>query len=203
MRANGGCSSSYADFPQLLVRAYLCGGGQDLFQHHGGIDYPGIASAHFRQYALSDQRARGRSTITQQVAKNLLLTNEYSYTRKVKEAILAKRIEGALTKPQILSLYLNEIALGRQSLASRQQAQAYFGKSVDQLAAARNGFPRDPAQGARTLWPGQKRHKLARWERRNWVLGEMRANGWITDAQLAEARCATAGPDRAARQRAI
>jgi penicillin-binding protein 1A len=121
----------YGDFPRLLIRSYLAAEDKTFFSH-GGIDYPGIASAIFDNI-FSSKRSRGASTITQQVAKNLLLTNEYSYTRKVKEAILAKRIEGALTKQQILSLYLNEIALGRQAFGVEAAAQAYFGKSVDQL----------------------------------------------------------------------
>jgi penicillin-binding protein 1A len=179
----------YADFPRLLIRSYLAAEDKTFFSH-GGIDYPGIASAIFDNI-FSDQRSRGASTITQQVAKNLLLTNEYSYTRKVKEAILAKRIEGALTKPQILSLYLNEIALGRQSFGVEAAAQAYFGKSVDQLALHEMAFlailPKAPERYGRA-----KNAQLAM-ARRNWVLGEMRANDWITDAQLAEARAQPLG----------
>src|SRR3546814_18379154 len=72
--------------------------------------------------------------ITQQVAKNLLLTNELSYRRKVREAILAMRIEDALTKEQILELYLNEIPLGRRSIGVQAEGRAYFNKDVDQLA---------------------------------------------------------------------
>ncbi len=173
----------YADFPKLLIRSYLAAEDKTFFSH-GGIDYPGIASAIFDNI-FSSKRARGASTITQQVAKNLLLTNEYSYTRKVKEAILAKRIEGALTKPQILSLYLNEIALGRQAFGVEAAAQAYFGKSVDQLQLHEMAFlailPKAPERYGRAKNAG-----LAM-TRRNWVLGEMRSNGWITEAQRAEA----------------
>ncbi|MEY3635046.1 MAG: hypothetical protein RLZZ61_1456 [Pseudomonadota bacterium] len=179
----------YADFPKTLVHAYLAAEDKTFFSH-GGIDYPGIASAIFDNI-VSDKRSRGASTITQQVAKNLLLTNEYSYTRKVKEAILAKRIESALTKPQILSLYLNEIALGRQSFGVEAAAQAYFGKSVDQLLLHEMAFlailPKAPERYGRA-----KNADLAM-ARRNWVLGEMRANGWITDAQLATARAQPLG----------
>jgi penicillin-binding protein 1A len=179
----------YADFPKTLIHAYLAAEDKTFFSH-GGIDYPGIASAIFDNI-VSDKRSRGASTITQQVAKNLLLTNEYSYTRKVKEAILAKRIEGALTKPQILSLYLNEIALGRQSFGVEAAAQAYFGKSVDKLLLHEMAFlailPKAPERYGRA-----KNANLAM-SRRNWVLGEMRANGWITDAQLATARAQPLG----------
>ena len=179
----------YADFPKLLVRAYLAAEDKTFFSH-GGIDYPGIVSAIFDNI-FSSKRSRGASTITQQVAKNLLLTNEYSYTRKVKEAILAKRIESALTKPQILSLYLNEIALGRQAFGVEAAAQAYFAKSVDQLQLHEMAFlailPKAPERYGRA-----KNAKLAI-ARRNWVLGEMRKNEWITDAQLVAARAQPLG----------
>ena len=179
----------YADFPKLLVRAYLAAEDKTFFSH-GGIDYPGIVSAIFDNI-FSSKRSRGASTITQQVAKNLLLTNEYSYTRKVKEAILAKRIESALTKPQILSLYLNEIALGRQAFGVEAAAQAYFAKSVDQLQLHEMAFlailPKAPERYGRA-----KNAQLAI-ARRNWVLGEMRKNEWITDAQLASARAKPLG----------
>ncbi len=179
----------YADFPQLLVRSYLAAEDKTFFSH-GGIDYPGIASAVFDNM-FSNQRSRGASTITQQVAKNLLLTNEYSYTRKVKEAILAKRIESALTKQQILSLYLNEIALGRQSFGVEAAAQAYFGKSVDQLRLHEMAFlailPKAPERY------GRLKNSDVALARRNWVLGEMYDNDWITSAQLAEARAQPLG----------
>ena len=179
----------YADFPKLLVRAYLAAEDKTFFSH-GGIDYPGIVSAIFDNI-FSSKRSRGASTITQQVAKNLLLTNEYSYTRKVKEAILAKRIESALTKQQILSLYLNEIALGRQAFGVEAAAQAYFAKSVDQLQLHEMAFlailPKAPERYGRA-----KNAQLAI-ARRNWVLGEMRKNEWITDAQLASARAKPLG----------
>jgi penicillin-binding protein 1A len=168
----------YADFPKTLVHAYLAAEDKTFFSH-GGIDYPGIASAIFDNM-FSSKRSRGASTITQQVAKNLLLTNEYSYTRKVKEAILAKRIENALTKQQILSLYLNEIALGRQSFGVEAAAQAYFGKSVNQLQLHEMAFlailPKAPERY------GRAKNADAAIARRNWVLGEMRANEWITEA---------------------
>src|SRR3546814_6240981 len=84
----------------------------------------------------SNQRPRGSSTITQQVAKNLLLTNELSYTRKIREAILARRIEGAFTKPQILELYLNQIFLGRNAYGVQAASRAYFDKDVGELSLA-------------------------------------------------------------------
>ena len=179
----------YADFPKMLVRSYLAAEDKTFFSH-SGIDYPGIASAVFDNI-FSSGRSRGASTITQQVAKNLLLTNEYSYTRKIKEAILARRIEGVLNKQQILSLYLNEIALGRQAFGVEAAAQAYFGKSVDQLQLHEMAFlsilPKAPERY------GRAKNAQAAIARRNWVLGEMYDNDWITQAQLAEARAQPLG----------
>jgi penicillin-binding protein 1A len=179
----------YADFKPLLIRAYLSAEDKTFFSH-GGIDYIGIASAVFDNL-FSSGRSRGASTITQQVAKNLLLTNEYSYVRKVKEAVLAYRIENALTKQQILSLYLNEIALGRQSFGVEAASQAYFGKSADELQLHEMAFlatlPKAPEKY------GREKYANEAVIRRNWVLGEMRSNGWIDDAQLAEAKAQPLG----------
>ena len=179
----------YADFPKMLVRSYLAAEDKTFFSH-SGIDYPGIASAVFDNI-FSSGRSRGASTITQQVAKNLLLTNEYSYTRKIKEAILARRIEGVLSKQQILSLYLNEIALGRQAFGVEAAAQAYYGKSVDQLLLHEMAFlsilPKAPERY------GRLKNAEAAIDRRNWVLGEMYDNDWITQAQLTEARAQPLG----------
>jgi penicillin-binding protein 1A len=179
----------YADFKPLLIRAYLSAEDKTFFSH-GGIDYIGVVGAVFDNLFTSG-RSRGASTITQQVAKNLLLTNEYSYVRKVKEAVLAYRIEGALTKQQILSLYLNEIALGRQSFGVEAASQAYFGKSAEDLALHEMAFlatlPKAPEKY------GREKYATEALNRRNWVLGEMRSNGWITDAQLAEAKAQPLG----------
>jgi penicillin-binding protein 1A len=179
----------YADFKPLLIRAYLSAEDKTFFSH-GGIDYIGVLGAVFNNL-FSSGRSRGASTITQQVAKNLLLTNEYSYVRKVKEAVLAYRIEGALNKQQILSLYLNEIALGRQAFGVEAASQAYFGKSADELLLHEMAFlatlPKAPEKY------GREKYANEAVIRRNWVLGEMRSNGWITDAQLAEARAQPLG----------
>src|SRR5688500_11749486 len=104
---------SYEEFPQQLVDAFTSAEDKTFFSH-GGIDYPGLVGAvgDYVRKVGSGERARGASTITQQVAKNLLLGDEYSVTRKIKEAFLARRIESVLTKQQILALYLNQIFLG-------------------------------------------------------------------------------------------
>ena len=169
----------YSEYPQLLVRAYLAAEDRTFFEH-GGIDYPGIVSAIITNLTNSG-RPIGASTITQQVAKNLLLTNEVSYTRKIREAILAKRIEAALSKEQILELYLNEIPLGRRSFGVQAAARAYFDKDVDQLALHEMAFLAILPKAPETY--GRARNADKAMARRNFVLSEMYRNGWITAAQ--------------------
>src|SRR3546814_13551783 len=102
----------YSEYPPLLVRAFLAAEDRTFFQH-GGIDYPGIVSAVITNLK-KDGRPVGASTITQQVAKNLLLTGEVSYRRKIREAILATRLEAALRKEQILELRTQERRVGEE-----------------------------------------------------------------------------------------
>lgn len=173
----------YSEYPPLLVRAFLAAEDRTFFEH-GGIDYPGIASAIITNLR-SDGRPVGASTITQQVAKNLLLSGEVSYTRKIREAILAMRIENALTKEQILELYLNEIPLGRRSFGVQAASRAYFDKDVDELALHEMAFLAILPKAPETY--GRARNAAKALARRNFVLGEMERNGWITDAQRAAA----------------
>ncbi|MCW2392619.1 penicillin-binding protein 1A [Sphingobium sp. B11D3A] len=184
----------YSDFPPLLVNAYLAAEDRTFFSHHG-LDYPGLARAAF-QGLMSGQTPRGTSTITQQVAKNLLVGNEVSYTRKLKEAILAWRMESVLTKQQILELYLNQIFLGRNAYGVQAAARAYFDKDVGDLklheAAYLAILPKGPANYRPEV------HMDRALERRNWVLGEMLRNRFITQGQYEEAR---AQPLGAVRQR--
>lgn len=172
----------YGEYPPLLVRAYLAAEDRTFFEH-GGIDYPGLAGAvvDYVSKLGSGERAKGGSTITQQVAKNLLLGNEYSVTRKVKEAILARRIEGTLTKERILELYLNQIPLGRRSFGVQAAARAYFGKDVADLALNEMAFlailPKAPEVYGR---PANAERAI---NRRNWALKEMYDSDWITAEQ--------------------
>jgi penicillin-binding protein 1A len=119
----------------------------------------------------SGARAKGGSTITQQVAKNILIGDEYSVTRKLKEMILARRIEASLNKQQILELYLNEIPLGRQSFGVQAAARAYFDKDVGDLALHEAAFlailPKAPERYGRAKYAGMAI------ERRNYVLDQM------------------------------
>ena len=170
----------FSEYPALLVRAYLAAEDRTFFEH-GGLDYPGIATAILTNITNSG-RPVGASTITQQVAKNLLLSSEVSYRRKVREAILAYRIEDVLTKEEILELYLNQIFLGRNAYGVQAAAQAYFGKDVDALALHEIAYLAILPKGPSNYRP--EVHEQRAISRRNWVLGEMRDNGWITAAQF-------------------
>ena len=173
---------SFSEYPPLLVRAFLAAEDKSFFEH-GGVDYPGLAGAVF-DYAKkfgSGRRARGGSTITQQVAKNLLIGNAYSPTRKVREAILAYKIEATLTKPQILELYLNQIALGRNAFGVEAAAHAYFDKELNELTLGQMAYLAVLPKGPSNYDP--IRHPDRALERRAYVLREMLDNNFITRAQ--------------------
>lgn len=182
----------YSDFPPMLVNAYLAAEDKTFFSHHG-VDVSGLAAAVIDYAAKfgSGQRARGGSTITQQVAKNLLIGDEYSPTRKIKEIILAWRIENVLTKQQIMELYLNQIFLGRNAYGVQAAARAYFDKDVGDLklheAAYLAILPKGPANYRPEV------HAERALDRRNWALGEMLKSRFITRAQYEEARAQPLG----------
>ena len=176
----------YADFPERLKQAYISAEDK-TFYSHGGVDFTGTANAVFDYVTKygSGQRAVGGSTITQQLAKILLLGDEYSVTRKLKEMILASRIEGVLSKQEILELYLNEIPLGRRSYGVQAAARAYFDKDVGELDLHEIAFlailPKAPERYGRR---GEEQAALAR---RGFVLQQMEDNGYITEAERAAA----------------
>jgi penicillin-binding protein 1A len=176
----------FDEFPKVLIEAILSAEDKTFFSH-GGIDYPGLVGAvgDYVRKVGSGTRARGGSTITQQVAKNLLLGDEYSVTRKIREAFLARRIESVLTKQQILELYLNQIFLGRNAYGVQAASRAYFDKDVDQLTLPEAAYLAILPKGPSNYDPNE--HPARALERRNWVLGEMEKNGFITPAQRAEA----------------
>ena len=179
----------YVDFPKPLVDAFLSAEDK-TFWTHGGVDLTGLAGAvvDYISKLGSGQRAKGGSTITQQVAKNILIGDEYSITRKLKEMILARRIEGVLTKQQILELYLNEIPLGRQSFGVQAASRAYFGKDVGDLDLHEAAFlailPKAPERY------GRAKYADLAMKRRNYVLDQMVRNGWVSrsDADRAKAQ---------------
>ena len=183
---------SYAEYPPLLVKAFLAAEDKTFFEHHG-VDYPGLGGAVI-DYATklgSGKRAKGGSTITQQVAKNLLIGNAYSPTRKVREAILAYRIEDTLSKQQILELYLNQIALGRNAFGVEAASHAYFDKDLNELSLAQLAYLAILPKGPSNYDP--VRHPDRALARRDYVLREMETNGFITPAQRAEAAAAPLG----------
>ena len=173
----------YEEYPPLLIQAFLSAEDKTFFKH-GGIDYLGIVAAVISNMR-SDGRPVGASTITQQVAKNLLLTNEVSYTRKIREALLARRIERVLSKQQILELYLNQIFLGRNAYGVQSAARAYFNKDVDQLTLPEIAYlavlPKAPSNYS------PERQAARATARRNYVLEQMEKNGFITPRFSAEA----------------
>ncbi|HEX7657195.1 MAG TPA: transglycosylase domain-containing protein, partial [Sphingomonas sp.] len=177
---------SYDEYPPLAVHAFLAAEDKTFFEHHG-VDVGGTLGAVFDYVSKmgSGERARGGSTITQQVAKNLLIGDAYSPTRKIKEAILAWRIEDALTKQQILELYLNQIFLGRNAYGVEAAAHAYFDKDLKDLDLAQLAYLAILPKGPANYDPD--RDTQAALDRRGYVLREMLANGWINQAQFDEA----------------
>ena len=176
----------YDEFPPLLIRAFLAAEDRTFFEH-GGVDYPGFVGAivDYVSKLGTGERARGGSTITQQLAKIILLGDEYSITRKLKEMLLATRIEGVLTKEQILELYLNQIPMGRQSFGVQAASRAYFDKDAADLALHEMAFlatlPKAPERYGRR---GQEQAAI---NRRAYVLREMLRSGWISEQQRAAA----------------
>ena len=177
---------AYEEFPRPLINAFLAAEDRTFFEH-GGLDYPGLLGAvwDYVTKAGSGERARGGSTITQQVAKIFFVGDEYSVSRKIREAFLARRIEATLSKEQILELYLNQIFLGRNAYGVQAAARAYFNKDVDELSIAECAYlaalPKAPSNYDPVRRPQQA---LAR---RNWVLSEMLRNDFITAEQHEEA----------------
>jgi penicillin-binding protein 1A len=145
----------YDQIPPQLVQAFLAAEDHNFFQH-GGVDYQGLSRAMAKNVlnAARGRRLEGGSTITQQVAKNVLLTSDATIGRKLKEAILARRLEQTLDKPQILELYLNEIWLGYRSYGVGAAAYNYFGKSLNELTLPEMAYPttttRSAARGTRS-----------------------------------------------------
>ncbi len=182
----------FVDYPEPVINAFLAAEDR-TFWTHGGVDYTGLAGAvvDYASKLGSDERAKGGSTITQQVAKNILIGNEYSVTRKLKEMILARKIEDVLNKQQILELYLNEIPLGRQSFGVQAASRAYFGKDVDALQLHEAAFlailPKAPEQY------GRAKYEDRAIERRNWVLDQMVRAGWATAEAAAAAKAQPLG----------
>ena len=173
--------------PRRVVRAFLSAEDKN-FYHHAGVDFFGVARATLVNIANigKGRRLVGASTITQQVAKNFLLTNERSWERKVKEAILAFRMELAFEKDRILELYLNEIYLGFGSYGVAAAALNYFDKSMDELtiaeAALLAALPKAPNNYNPIEFPEAAK------ERRDWVIDRMLKDGVISAEEAESGR---------------
>ncbi|WP_029355458.1 penicillin-binding protein 1A [Bosea sp. 117] len=175
------------NIPKLVIDAFLAAEDKNFYSH-SGIDLMGIGRAGFAylQNYGSGRRPQGASTITQQVAKNFLLTNELSIDRKIKEALLALRIERAFSKDRILELYLNEIYLGIGSYGVAAASLLYFDKSVNELSIAEAAYLAALPKGPNNYHPFREREAAI--ARRNWVIDRMAENGYITAEQAEQAK---------------
>lgn len=175
--------------PKRVVGAFLSAEDRRFYEH-GGIDFQGVARAVVAAVESkvqgSNRRAQGASTITQQVAKNFLLTNERSMERKVKEAILAIRIERAYSKDKILELYLNEIYLGLNSYGVAAAALTYFNKELSDLTVEEAAYLAALPKAPNNYHPFK--HTAKATERRDWIIGQMVENGYATEAEGAAAK---------------
>jgi penicillin-binding protein 1A len=174
--------------PKRLIQAYISAEDKTFYQH-GGLDWRGIGAAGLRYVQIKllhyPGQIVGASTITQQVAKNFLLGNEQTLTRKLREAIIVQRIEKAFTKDQILELYLNEIFLGLNSYGIAAASLNYFGKSLNDLTLDQMAYLAALPKGPNNYNPFKYKDRAI--ERRNWVLSQMLENSYITQAEFDEA----------------
>ena len=167
------------EIPPLVKEAFISAEDKNFYRHHG-FDPRGMIGAMVQAVKSRGDNVRGASTITQQVMKNFLLSSDRSAERKIKELILATRLETTLSKDQILELYLNEIFLGQNSFGVAAAAQTYFNKPLTELApheaATLAAMPQAPGR----YHPVRARERVT--ERRNYVLREMWQNGFIDQA---------------------
>ena len=175
--------------PERVKQAFISAEDKHFYSH-GGIDFIGIARAVINNLKNmgKGRRPAGASTITQQVAKNFLLSSEVSYVRKIKEAILAHRMNKSFTKDHVLELYLNEIYLGNRSYGVAAAALNYFNKSLDELTLEEIGYLAALPKGPNNYHPKKKYDAAV--ARRNWVIGRMVEDGYVTkeEADIAKSR---------------
>ncbi|MTJ03529.1 MAG: PBP1A family penicillin-binding protein [Sediminimonas qiaohouensis] len=167
------------DIPDLVKQAFISAEDKNFYTH-SGYDARGIASAVFEAVRSRGRNVRGASTITQQVMKNFLLSGDRRIERKIKEIILATRIEETLSKEDILELYLNEIFLGQNSYGVTAAAQTYFNKTLPELAPHEAAFLAAMPKAPSDYHPVREKTRLR--DRRNFVLREMYENGYIPEA---------------------
>ncbi|HYC16805.1 MAG TPA: penicillin-binding protein 1A [Pseudolabrys sp.] len=173
--------------PKLVINAFLAAEDKNFYEH-GGLDFTGIARAavvYLQNYG-SSRRPQGASTITQQVAKNFLLTNELSMARKVKEALLALKIERTYSKDKILELYLNEIYLGLGAYGIAAASLVYFDKAVNELTIPEAAYLASLPKAPSNYHPFRQRERAL--ERRNWVIDRMAEGGFVKTADAEQAK---------------
>lgn len=173
--------------PEKVKQAFISAEDKKFYSH-SGIDFVGIVRAILGNLKNigSGRRPAGASTITQQVAKNFLLSSELSYTRKIKEAILATRMEQAFSKDHILELYLNEIYLGNRSYGVAAAALNYFGKALDKLDLEEIAYLAALPKGPNNYNPKTKYEAAV--GRRNWVIDRMFEDGYISEEEAQQAK---------------
>ncbi|MDJ1156709.1 penicillin-binding protein 1A [Chelatococcus sp. SYSU_G07232] len=176
--------------PKLVIAAFLSAEDKNFYKHNG-VDPEGIARAIVTNFRNSGRRQQGASTITQQVAKNFLVGDERSYERKIREMLVALRIEATYSKDKILELYLNEIYLGLGNYGIAATALNYFGKSVHELTLAEVAYMAALPKAPNNYHPFRQREAAI--ERRNWVLDRMVENGYVTREQAEKAKAEPLG----------
>ncbi len=178
---------SIESIPPLVINAFLAAEDKNFYAH-GGIDFMGLARAMIINVKNigSGRRPMGASTITQQVAKNFLLSSEQSIARKIKEALLARKIEQTYTKDHILELYLNEIYLGQGAYGVASAALNYFDKDLKDLTIAEAAYLAALPKAPNNYHPIRKKEQAL--TRRNWVISRMLDDGYISmeDAKTAK-----------------
>src|SRR5208283_4723776 len=173
--------------PKLVINAFLAAEDKNFYEH-GGLDFYGIARAtmlYVQNYG-SSRRPQGASTITQQVAKNFLLSSEVSIARKIKEALLALRIERTYSKDKILELYLNQIYLGLGAYGVAAASLLYFDKSVHELSIAEAAYLAALPKAPNNYHPFRQRERAL--ERRNYVIERLLEDHYITAQEAEKAR---------------
>jgi len=173
------------EIPEVVKAAFISAEDKN-FYNHAGYDPLGILKALID--AAQGERLRGASTIQQQVMKNFLLDGSRQIERKVKEIVLAARVNNILSKDEILSLYLNEIFLGRNSYGVTAAAQTYFGKTLEELSVAEAAFLAVHPKAPNDYHPVRNLDKAV--ARRNFILKEMFENGYISQEKLDESQAA-------------
>lgn len=175
------------DVPLQVKQAFIASEDARFYEHEG-LDYKGIGRAIWLTLTTSDKRVPGGSTITQQVARNFYLNADYDYGRKLKEMLLALKMERELTKDEILGLYLNKIFFGNRAYGIAAAAEFYYGKKLSELSLAETAtlasLPKFPSTGNPIVNPKRAL------ERRGYVLRQMLRESYITQTQLDEANAA-------------